>query len=336
MNLPPSHPLDPYRSPEDRDAVFTAATNRAGGVVVEYGRSVEGRPLVVARFDGPSADAPAVLLSANIHGPEWISSALALRLVQRLSVQGRSVQGHSVQELGPPSQSGGDSVDGELQGLRARATIFVAPCLNPDGYAKTWDEQGEGTVALLRTNANGVDLNRNFPIPPGHIRSRLPGQGSTKKGAATFIGDGPLSEPETAHLAAFLDDTPLVASANAHSFMGTTIPPRVTSRSAYRTYQHLSRAFARGQRRDRYWRLQSRFFDGFTGEMEDHQHHVHRTWAMTVECFPFGQSLRQHLFAPNPFWRFNPRDVERWTQNDLPGVVSFFHAALDLGPVVDP
>lgn len=314
MSLPPSHPLAPYASPSERDASFAAHVQQGGGVVVEYGKSVEGRPLFVARFDGPSSDAPAVLLSANIHGPEWISTALTLHFVRALA--------------------GG--LDAELQRLRDRATVYVAPCLNPDGYARTWAHKGEGTVAFLRTNANGVDLNRNFPIPPGHTRSRLPGQGSTKQGAATFIGEGPLSEPETSNLARFLDDTPLVASANVHSFMGTTIPPRVTSRASYRAYQGLSRAFARGQKRDRYWRLQSRFFDGFTGEMEDHQHHVHRTWAMTVECFPVGQSFRQHLFAPSTFWRFNPRDIGRWTSNDIPGVVSFFHAALDLGPVVDP
>ncbi len=67
MSLPPSHPLAPYASPSERGASFAAHVQQGGGVVVEYGKSVEGRPLFVARFDGPSSDAPAVLLSANIH-----------------------------------------------------------------------------------------------------------------------------------------------------------------------------------------------------------------------------------------------------------------------------
>jgi len=36
-------------------------------------------------------------------------------------------------------------------------TLYILPDMNPDGDARSHDEWG-------RVNANGVDLNRNFPI----------------------------------------------------------------------------------------------------------------------------------------------------------------------------
>ncbi len=57
----------------------------------------------------------------------------------------------------------------------------------------------------------------------------------------------------------------------------------------------------------------------WTGEQEDWQHHVHGTWALTVEVFPLAASFRQHLRALSLFWRFNPRDPRPWVDNDVPG-----------------
>jgi hypothetical protein len=79
----------------------------------------------------------------------------------------------------------------------------------------------------------------------------------------------------------------------------------------------------------KYVRFASRFFDVFTGELEDHQHHDLRCWATTVEVFPVLRSFRQHLVAPSLFWRFNPRDPDRWADNDVPGIAAFLSAALD-------
>jgi hypothetical protein len=39
-------------------------------------------------------------------------------------------------------------------------------------------------------------------------------------------------------------------------------------------------------------------------------------------------SVRQHLRAPTPVWRFNPRRPEVYVENDLPGMVAWFLAAL--------
>ena len=81
-----------------------------------------------------------------------------------------------------------------------------------------------------------------------------------------------------------------------------------------------------------YLRIASRLFDTFTGEQEDHQHHNHRSWAVCVECFPLRASMRQSRDGGprSLFWRFNPRDPRPWIDNDVPGIVAFWAAALEL------
>ena len=309
--------LSPYLDPETRDQTLGTLCAGAGGELVEYGRSVQDRPLLVARlpctagkFQRESVEgaSPRLLVSAGIHGPEYVGPALMLELLARAGGW-------------PP-----------LQALRARAELWVVPCLNPDGYARVWQRQGRGRMAELRPNARGVDLNRNFPLPVGKRRRRLPGAGSSRPGAATYVGASPLSEPESAALAALVARCRFAAAINGHCFMGRLIPAHVEDAASFEGYRDLCRAFAAAQPGRRYGRLHSRRFDTFTGELEDFQHHHHGTWAVCLEIFPWWASVRQHPRAPSLFWRMNPRDPGRWIDNDLPGVVAFLNAALDRGP----
>jgi hypothetical protein len=301
--------LAPYPAPEERDRELRALAERLGGEVREYGRSVEGRALLAARVPAAAAGArPRVLVAANIHGPEYVSSRVALGLLARL-----------------------DGLE-PLQRLRARAEIWVIGCLNPDAYARVWERAGQGTLAELRPNARGVDLNRNFPLPAGRRRARLPGAGSTRPGASTYVGPEPLSEPETAALDALLREQRFAAVTSGHSFMGSLIPAHVEEGAPFTAYRSLCRAFAAAQPRTRYRRLSSRRLDTFTGELEDFVHHQHGAWAVCVETFSLWASLRQHSRAPSLFWRFNPREPQPWVDNDVPGIAAFLHAALDQGP----
>jgi len=306
-------PLGPYLTPDAREAATRRLATRAGGEVVPFGESVEGRPLLAARLPrlGGGAGAgggPKVLCAANLHGLELAGTSVALALLEA---------------LGAPGGPGGD-----LGALRGAAEVWVAPSLNPDGHARCADAGGAGTVASLRANARGVDLNRNFPLPLGARPSRLPFAGSDRPGAATYRGPAPLSEPEAQAIDALLGRERFHAVVSLHCFMGMLIPPRVLAGADLAGYRELCRAFAAAQGDFRYPRLQSRALDVFTGELEDHAHHVHGAWACCVEVFPLLHSLRQHLSAPTPFWRFNPRRVEVYVENDTPGVVAFFLAAL--------
>jgi predicted deacylase len=299
----------PYLDPDARAQRLRALAERARGESVVYGESVLGEPLVAVRVPSSagSADVPKVLCCANIHGIEFAGGLVALALLERVAD-------------GDPS----------VAVLRERAELWVVPCMNPDGYRRTWDADGEGAVAQLRTNANGVDLNRNFPLPHGATRRARPGAGSTSPGAATYCGTGPLCEPETRALAELCEAQRFHASADLHCFMGTLIPARTIEPVGYAAYKQLCRSFAAAQPHTRYRRLATRVLDTWTGEQEDHLHHALDCWAVCVETFSFFASFAQHLRAPSPFWRFNPHDPSRWIDNDVPGLVAYYAAALAL------
>jgi protein MpaA len=77
-----------------------------------------------------------------------------------------------------------------IEQLRARAIpdsveLWVVESMNPDGQA-----------AQIRTNANGVDLNRNFPHNWGTIG---------ELGDSQYAGTGPASEPETQAMVDFIE-----------------------------------------------------------------------------------------------------------------------------------
>jgi hypothetical protein len=297
--------LAPYLTPEEREARLDELARRARLEVEELGSSVEGRPIRCVKLPCTRQPRGAVLLAGNIHGVELIASHTALAFLEAL-------------------------IDGGFAELRDELDVFVLPCINPDGYARTWKQDGAGELVELRANARGVDLNRNFPRPTSEPPSKIAFAGTDQPGTSFYRGTHPFSEPETAAVEKLLVREKLIASISLHSFMGTVIPPRVLSESDFEGYRALAAALARGQRKTRYWRLANRTFDVFTGEMEDHQHHVHRTWAVCVEIFPVLASFLQHPLAPSLFWRFNPRHPQRWYDNDLPGLAAYYRAALQL------
>ncbi len=301
--------LAPYLSPEARATQLRELASQGKGEIVEIGQSVLGRPLEILRLPGNKPNLPRVLCTADIHGLEFIGTQVALGLARNFA-----------------------EAKDQAGLLREQAELWVMPSANPDAYARTWEQAGRGKLAELRCNAHGVDLNRNFPLPHQTKTSWLPGTGSSKKGKATYRGPKALSEPESSALDTLMNQHSFTASANLHAFMGTIIPARVTDKPSYAHYKDLAKTFAKAQAKTHYRRLALRHFDVFTGELEDHQHHVHNCWAICVEHQNVFASFRQHLRAPSPFWRFNPRQPERWVENDVPGLVAYFLRALNLPP----
>jgi hypothetical protein len=68
----------------------------------------------------------------------------------------------------------------------------VVPVLNPDGLVQRPSQ---------RTNANGVDLNRNFPSPDWSVEAQAYWIRRTSRNPRRFPGRSPLSEPESRWLA---------------------------------------------------------------------------------------------------------------------------------------
>jgi hypothetical protein len=155
------------------------------------GRSVQGRTLYARDVVAPDARLRVLVVGA-MHGDELSSASLALHWIQRA--------------VETPSN----------------AHWRFIPALNPDGLMKR---------PATRVNANGVDLNRNFPTPNWARDASVYWEQRTKKDPRRWPGPSPLSEPESKFLheemARFQPD--LIVSIHAPygmlDFDGPTVPP---------------------------------------------------------------------------------------------------------------
>ena len=160
-------------------------------------------PPSISALSQPSRSHGAALSSrpADVASSPPQTSQADGKVIDRTVVFGHSVRGVPLRlvELGDPSRPGvlvvgcvhGNEAAGlavvdalAASGLPAGAHLWLVPSLNPDGQA-----------ADRRTNADGVDLNRNFPYRWQRLE---------QPGGANYSGAGPLSEPESQAMAALL------------------------------------------------------------------------------------------------------------------------------------
>lgn len=164
------------------------------------GATVEGRPILAVKI-GPAADDPArpnVLFMGTHHAREWVSTAVAMKLIRWLA----------------------DSASPALLGAR---DVWVIPAQNPDGYQYSFT-----TERLWRKNRRpngdgsyGVDPNRNYPAFWG-----MDDLGSSPNpGTEIYRGTSPGSEPETQAIIAFHAAHPPVLSISYHTFSGLVLYP---------------------------------------------------------------------------------------------------------------
>ncbi|KID57830.1 peptidase [Pseudoalteromonas luteoviolacea] len=145
------------------------------------GQTWEGRPimLVTVSLDVTYADdKPALLYTGSIHAREWIGNELALKFIQYITENYR--------------------FNPKLQNALTRNTLYMVPCLNPDGFEysrnhfsfwrKNRRNNGDGTY--------GVDLNRNFDAK--FMRNQ-------NMGSNTYGGPHAFSEPETCAIRDFVE-----------------------------------------------------------------------------------------------------------------------------------
>lgn len=124
----------------------------------QVGVSALGEPLLIAELG--TVDAPlSVLVLSMVHPDEMTPLHATLMLLNRLA-------------SAPPT------------GVR----VVVAPLVNPDGL---WRKEPS------RSNARGVDLNRNFPATDWAPTRHLPWKGKLIADLRRFPGDRPATEPET-------------------------------------------------------------------------------------------------------------------------------------------
>jgi protein MpaA len=135
----------------------------AAGLESGSGRSVKGVPLYTRDVKAEGARLR-VLVMGGIHGDELSSGAVAM---------------HWIALAKQPAQM--------PQPVHWR---FI-PVLNPDGVMMQ---------PPRRVNANGVDLNRNFPTPDWSRDAAVYWEQRTRKDPRRWPGPRPLSEPESRYL----------------------------------------------------------------------------------------------------------------------------------------
>ncbi len=149
--------------------------------IKSIGTTWENRDILLATIslDVVSADKkPALLYTGTAHAREWIGNELAVHFIEYI------VKNYQF--------------DPRLSQTLNRTTLYIIPCLNPDGFEysrnhfsfwrKNRRDNGDGTF--------GVDLNRNFSI--GY-------QKSTDTSSNVYSGKEPFSEAETLAIKNFVD-----------------------------------------------------------------------------------------------------------------------------------
>ena len=147
--------------------------------VQSIGTSIQGREILVAKISdnvGSEEAEPASFYSGTIHGDETTGFILLLRLIDYLT-----------QNYGSEDR---------ITNLVNNSEIWINPASNPDGTYAGGNDDINGAV---RRNANGVDLNRNYP---DFMAGEHP--------------DGEATQPENILMMNFALAHPMVVSANTH------------------------------------------------------------------------------------------------------------------------
>jgi murein peptide amidase A len=154
-------------------------------------RSVKGQTIFTQELPKPDAKIR-VLVVGGIHGDELSSASLALHWIAL------------------------------AKDIPADAHWRFIPLLNPDGLLSS---------PARRTNANGVDLNRNFPTPNWEREAKIYWEQKVKRDPRRWPGPKPLSEPESRYLHEEMErfKPNLIVSIHAPygvlDFDGPTTPP---------------------------------------------------------------------------------------------------------------
>jgi len=145
--------------------------------------------------------ARAVMFNAAHHANEWITSVIAMRFLEECA-----------QECANKNPKWMDEV-----------TLHIVPMVNPDGVDlvtgnicsqrpayKTAEKMPDPTQPspppfpdCWKANILGVDLNSNYPAGWEQAKLHKFARGYTEPGPRDYVGDTPLSEPETTAMAAY-------------------------------------------------------------------------------------------------------------------------------------
>ena len=164
--------------------------------VEEIGRSVLGIPTLAMKM---GMGRQKVFYNAAFHANEWITTPVLLRFVE---------------ELAEAYSTRGRLYGVDVSRLLRKVTLYVVPLVNPDGVnlvnGAINNERVLANVEQIadrypgipypngwKANIRGVDLNLQYPAEWLSARQTKFAQGFTTFAPRDFVGEGPLTEPES-------------------------------------------------------------------------------------------------------------------------------------------
>ncbi len=307
--------LEPYPSPEEVYQQLDDFARCYPELVSlrKFGESVEGRPLYVLGIKATKEDLPKVLVTAGIHACEYIGVSVALAFAR-----------HILEQAEEP----------ELRGLLEKVEIDIAPLLNPDGYARVWENKGRGGKIGTRKNARGVDLNRNFPVVPG-AKSYHPLSGNRRPHSSYYMGPEPLSEPESRAVAKLVGSDGYFLAFNLHSVAGKVLYPFAYTRKPApdkELFEQIARAFSQNQLHYHYRVQQSARWYPTKGDLDDYLYLWFGIASFTIEVStPSSNLFDRGLSSLRIFWIANPYEkYQYWLENDVAGFIPAIEKAYQL------
>lgn len=129
----------PYRPYTDVESFLATAESQYPALCkrVNLGMTVQGRTLwalCVSNNVNVQSDEPEVCLISTMHGDEPVGTENLLNLITLFTTQ--------------------YNIDSRVTNIVNSVELWIVPVMNPDGY-----------MAVTRENANGINLNRDFPDP---------------------------------------------------------------------------------------------------------------------------------------------------------------------------
>ena len=267
---------------------------------IELGTLSSGRKIMGVRINnGVSEGKPKFLYTSTIHGDETTGWILMLRLIDELCT----------------------STDSRIVNLVDNLDIFIFPDTNPDG---TYYGGNNTVTGARRANANGVDMNRNYPDPHSSAHP-----------------DGNAYQTETEWFMALAEEYPFVMAANYHGGSELVNYPWDNTYDRHaddawwqyvsREYANLCHAVSSSYMTDENNGI-TNGADWYTigGGRQDYMNGYRQCREVTVECSTTKNPSASQLPT---FWNYNHNAMLTYMEECLNGVHGFVYDANTKQPI---